>query len=77
MDMPLRLCIREVAEAKGLNLSQLARRADIGMTTARRMWFGTADGKEHGNPLQYISLESLEKIAVSLEIDPRDLFSCP
>jgi DNA-binding Xre family transcriptional regulator len=73
--MPVRLRIREVAEAKGYNLSQLARRADLGMTTARRMWFGTGDGKEDGLPLQYVSLDALERIARVLEVAPNDLLT--
>lgn len=73
--MTLRLRIREVAEAKGLNLSQLARRADIGVTTVRRMWFSTTDGKEHGEPLQYISLDALERIAVVLDVEPASLLT--
>lgn len=71
--MPVRLRIREIAEAKGLNLSQLARRADLGMTTARRMWFGTGDGREAGVPLQYVNLDVLERIARVLEVAPNDL----
>jgi transcriptional regulator with XRE-family HTH domain len=73
--MTLRLRIREIAESKGLNLSQLARRADVGVTTVRRMWFSTADGKEHGEPLQYISLDALERIAAVLEVDPCSLLT--
>jgi DNA-binding Xre family transcriptional regulator len=73
--MPVRLRIREVAEAKGYNLSQLARRADLGMTTARRMWFGTSDGKEGGLPLQFVSLPALERIARVLDVAPGDLLS--
>jgi DNA-binding Xre family transcriptional regulator len=73
--MPVRLRIREVAEEKGLNLSQLARRADLGMTTARRMWFGTGDGREGGEPLQYVSLDALERIAKVLEVQPNVLLA--
>lgn len=75
MLMPIRLRIREVAEEKGINLSQLARRADLGMTTARRIWFGTGDGRENGPPLQYVSLDTLERIARVLEVAPNDLLT--
>jgi transcriptional regulator with XRE-family HTH domain len=75
MLMPVRLRIREVAEEKGINLSQLARRADLGMTTARRMWFGTGDGREDGSSLQYVSLDSLERIAHALGVSPRELLA--
>jgi DNA-binding Xre family transcriptional regulator len=71
--MALRLHVRQAAEAKGISLSQLQRRADLGMSTARRMWYGTGDGREDGEPLQYVSLEVLEKIASVLEVEPCDL----
>lgn len=71
--MSIRLCVRDVARTKGWNLSQLQRRADLGMTTARRMWFGTGDGREQGPPLQHVSLHALDRIASVLEVDPRDL----
>jgi len=71
--MTLRLRVREVAEEKGFNLSQLARKADLGMTTARRLWFSTGDGRERGVPLQYISLDALDRIASVLDVDPSKL----
>ncbi len=73
--MAIRLRIRAVAEAKGMNLSQLQRRADLGMTTARRMWFGTGDGREDGPHLQYVSLDALDRIARALGVEPCDLLS--
>jgi transcriptional regulator with XRE-family HTH domain len=73
--MPIRLRIREVAEAQGLNLSQLARQADLGMTTVRRMWFGTGDGKDGGLPLQYVSLDALDRVARVLGVPPGELLS--
>jgi len=72
--MAIKLCVRDIARIRGWNLSQLQRRADLGMSTARRMWFGTGDGREQGPPLQYVSLEALDRIARVLEVDPRDLF---
>jgi DNA-binding Xre family transcriptional regulator len=71
--MAIKLRVRDVARIRGWNLSQLQRRADLGMSTARRMWFGTGDGREQGPPLQYVSLEALDRIARVLEVDPRDL----
>lgn len=73
--MAIKLCVRDVARTRGWNLSRLQRRADLGMSTARRMWFGTGDGREQGPPLQYISLEALDRIARVLEVDPRDLLA--
>jgi DNA-binding Xre family transcriptional regulator len=74
--MSIRLRVRDIAKTKGLNLSQLQRRADLGMTTARRLWFSTGDGREQGPPLQYVNLDSLARIARVLEVDPRDLLLC-
>jgi transcriptional regulator with XRE-family HTH domain len=71
--MGLRLRVREVAEAKGITLSHLQRRADIGMSTARRMWFGTGDGIAGGDPLQYVNLQVLERIARVLEVPAAEL----
>ncbi len=76
MAMPIKLRVRAVASTRGWNLSQLQRRADLGMSTARRMWFSTGDGREQGPPLQYISLDALAKIARVLDVDPRDLLLC-
>lgn len=73
--MAIKLRVRDVARTRGWNLSQLQRRADLGMSTARRMWFGTGDGREQGPPLQYVSLEALDRIARVLEVDPRDLLA--
>jgi hypothetical protein len=39
LPMSIRLRVRNIARTKGLNLSQLQRRADRSMTTARRLWF--------------------------------------
>jgi DNA-binding Xre family transcriptional regulator len=73
--MTLKLRVRDVARTRGWNLSQLQRRADLGMTTARRLWFGTGDGREQGPPLQFVSLEALDRIARVLDVDPRDLIA--
>lgn len=71
--MALRLRVREVAEAKGITLAQLQRRADLGMTTTRRMWYGTGDGNAEGKPLQNVALDVLDRIAKVLGVEPCDL----
>ena len=73
--MTLKLRVRDVARTRGWNLSQLQRRADLGMTTARRLWFGTGNGREQGPPLQFVSLAALDRIARVLDVDPRDLLA--
>jgi len=71
--MALVLRVRQVAEAKGISLSQLQRQADLGMTTVRRMWHGTGDGRQDGEPLQYVKLDVLDRIAKVLGVEPGEL----
>lgn len=72
--MALRLRVREVAEARGWKLGTLQRKSGISMTSARRLWYGTMDGREDGEPLQQVHLPSLEAIAHELGVRPIDLF---
>jgi transcriptional regulator with XRE-family HTH domain len=69
------LRIRELAEARGFNISQLQRRADITMNTARRYWYNTKDGKAEGLPLEELNLPVLKAIAAVLGVKVRDLLS--
>jgi transcriptional regulator with XRE-family HTH domain len=59
----MRTRVRELAEAQGLSLSQLQRRADIAMGTARRYWYNSRDGREHGEPLNVVDYRALVAIA--------------
>lgn len=70
-----RLRIRELAEARKLNISQLSRRADITMGTARRYWYATRDGKAQGEPLEELNIPVLKAIANVLGVGIRDLLS--
>jgi transcriptional regulator with XRE-family HTH domain len=70
-----RLRVDEVAKERGMNISQLQRRADIAMRTARRYWFNTQTGNTTGEPLKEISLEVLAAIAAALGVKTRDLFA--
>jgi DNA-binding Xre family transcriptional regulator len=74
MKMALRLRVREVAEARGWKLGTLQRKSGISMTSARRLWYGTTDGREVGEPLQQVHLPSLEAIARELGVRPLELF---
>ncbi len=67
------LKIRELAEAQGMNISQLQRRADITMNTARRYWYNTRNGKADGDPLEELNLPVLQAIAGVLGVKVRDL----
>lgn len=72
--MTLRLRVREIAEAQGVNLSQFQRRLGLSMGTARRMWYSTSDGSEQGNALKQVSLDVVEQIADYFGVTPGELF---
>ncbi len=60
----LRLRVREEAEKQGLNMAQLARRADIDQRTLRRIY---------RDPTQEISTHVLAKLAAALGVAPAEL----
>ena len=62
--MIIKLKIREIAEAKGINPTQLSRKANISHTSIYRLW------ENEGNP----SLETLAAIAEALGVNLKDLF---
>jgi putative transcriptional regulator len=63
--MPLaRLKVREVAEAQGLDMAKLSRRADVAYRTIVRLWH---------NPEHDASMSTLEKIAKALGVRVVDL----
>src|SRR5262245_36102126 len=70
-----KLRVDKVAKEKGMNLSQLQRKADIAVRTARRYWFNTQSGNTTGEPLKEISLEVLSAIAKALEVRVVDLIA--
>ena len=61
-----RLKIKEVAEAKGVNMSQLSRRADLAYRTISLLWH---------NPEHDASMSTLTKIARVLGVSIHDLIS--
>jgi hypothetical protein len=69
----VRLRIKEVAEARGLNISSLQREAKIPMSTARRVWYSTSDGSEDGPPLKLVNLEVIDQLSRFFNISPGDL----
>ena len=71
--MTVRLRIRELAEARGLNISLLQRGASIPMSTARRLWYSTSDGKQYGPPLQFVNLETLDRLSQYFAVEPGKL----
>lgn len=56
----IRLKVKEVAQAKGISQNKLARMADLDNKSVARIF---------QNPHQYISTETLDKIAQALNID--------
>lgn len=59
------LRIKEVAEERGFNIAQLARRADMAYTTVYVLWTKKAED---------VSIRTLGKIARVLGVPIRDLF---
>jgi DNA-binding Xre family transcriptional regulator len=60
----IRLRVKEIAESKGLNMAQLARKADVDLRTVRRIY---------REPTSEISTTVLDKLATALDVKPADL----
>ncbi len=60
----MRLRIKEVAEAQGLNRNQLQLKSGVTLPLLTRYW---------NNTTTEIRLEALEKIAKALGVNPREL----
>ena len=60
----LRLRVKEVAQAKGYNMSKLSRATDVSFTTIKRMWT---------KPYSGATIDTLGKIARVLEVTLADL----
>jgi len=58
--------VREVAEARGLDIAKLSRRADISYRTAFRLFH---------EPELDVSLSTLEKVAKALDVRVKDLIA--
>lgn len=61
----MRLKVREIAEAKGYNMSKLQRQADIAFGTVKRIW---------RDPHASVTTDTLEKIARVLNVSIAELF---
>ena len=59
-----RLQVREVAQAKGLDIAKLSRRADLAYKTVWQLW---------NDPDKDVSIKTLEKLADALEVTVNDL----
>lgn len=60
----IRLCIKKVAQTRGINQSQLQIKAGVTPQLLNRYW---------NNHTQSVSFEPLEKIAKALSVKPCDL----
>lgn len=60
----IRLRIRELAEERGFNIASLARRADLGFSTVRRLW---------RDPYQETTTTTLARISKALNVSSREL----
>ncbi|HZS77574.1 MAG TPA: helix-turn-helix transcriptional regulator [Ktedonobacteraceae bacterium] len=60
----VRLKIREIAEAKKINMSRLSRMADVNYNTIRAIW---------DNEMKDVTVSTLEKIARALKVDVSEL----
>lgn len=60
-----KLKVKEAAEAKGVNKSQLSRRSDLAMTTINQLWDGTRKD---------VRMQTLAAIAQALGVSISDLY---
>lgn len=60
----VRLKVREIAEAKKINMSKLSRMSDINYNTIRAIW---------DNEMKDVTVSTLEKIARALQVDLAEL----
>jgi transcriptional regulator with XRE-family HTH domain len=75
--MALRLRIKEIAEARGISMAALGRRANVGATTLKRMYWNSSTGKIGDEPLENVNLPALERIASVLSVSAPDLLEGP
>ena len=70
-----KLRVQEVATERGMNMSQLQKKAAVTMPSIRRYWYNTRDGKTTGQPLTEVDLKVLAAIAQALGVKSRDLLT--
>jgi DNA-binding Xre family transcriptional regulator len=69
-----RMRVRELAEARGLDLATFQREAKLPVSTARRYWYSTEDGSPNGEPLKRVNMETIDKLSEFFGCPPGDLF---
>jgi hypothetical protein len=71
--MAVRLRVHELAEARGLKISTFQREANLGMSTARRLWHNTSDGNPKGPPLRRLDYDSHEVLCRFFGVTPSEI----
>ncbi len=61
----IKLKVREIADARRINMAKLSRMADVNYNTIRAIY---------DNPNRDVAVTTLEKIAKALKIDVSDLY---
>ena len=57
--------VRKVAEAKGMNISDIHYGTKLSLTTVRRYWYGKTKA---------VSLDALDRLCRFLDVQPGELF---
>ncbi len=66
-----RLRLKELAEERGFNISQMQRQSGLDMGMVRRYWYNQG----RTGPLNEVNLEALAKLAQVLGVKPGDLLT--
>ena len=70
----VRLCIKEVAQQRGLRLSRIQQEARLSMSTVRRYWYNSSSGRARdAGTLREVNLQILGAIATLLDVEPGEL----
>jgi DNA-binding Xre family transcriptional regulator len=69
----IRTRIKEEADQQELTLNLLIRRSGVSSSSARRLWYNTADGRAEGAALESIHIPTLEAVARVLGVEPLNL----
>ena len=66
-----RLKLRELAEERGLNISQTARRSGLDIQLVRRYWYN----RGMRGPLEEVNLAAIDQLANLLGVTPGELLT--
>jgi DNA-binding Xre family transcriptional regulator len=60
----IKLKVKEIAEAKGMTMTKLSHKSEISFNTIKSIF---------RNPYRTINTDTLERLAIALEVTPADL----